>query len=158
MRAPSFARFTIVTAKVAHSSPLAEGMAGAEVPSLDPGWLARLLAMPEPPTPPARQKGCAAPGGPPAARFILRRDHAEDDVVATRAQAVALPSAAPAAPAGQGPSDCRRSFAAPVFTRPASGCWHTREGRTCLAACSPVQNVGAGEAGGAHREARAHPV
>ena len=64
MRAPSFAGFTIVTAKVAHSSPLAEGMAGAEVPPLDPGWLARLLAMPEPPTPPARQKRCAAPGGP----------------------------------------------------------------------------------------------
>ena len=64
MRAPSFARFTIVTAKVAHSSPLAEGMAGADGPLLDPGWLARLLAMPEPPTPPARQKGCAAPGGP----------------------------------------------------------------------------------------------
>ena len=64
MRAPSFARFTIVTAKVAHSSPLAEGMADADWPQLDPAWLARLLAMPEPPTPPARQKGCAAPGGP----------------------------------------------------------------------------------------------
>ena len=115
----------------------------------------------------ARHAGAADASGPPegvrgawwsAARFILRRDHAEDDVVATRAQAVALPSAAPAAPAGQGPSDCRRSFATPVFTRPDSGCWHAREGRTCLAACSPVQNVGAGEAGGAHREARAHPV
>ena len=64
MRAPSFARFTIVTAKVAHSAILAEGMAGADVPLLDPGWLATLLAIPEPPTPPARQKGCAAPGGP----------------------------------------------------------------------------------------------
>ena len=155
MRAPSFARFTIVTAKVAHSSPLAEGMAGAEVPPLDPGWLARLLAMPDPPTPPARQKGCAAPGGPLPDLVCdeIMPYHAEDDVVATRAQAVALPSAAPAAPAGQGPSDSRRSFAAPVFTRPDSGCWHAREGRTCLAACSPVQNVGAGEAGGAHREA-----
>ena len=90
------------------------------------------------------------------ARFILRRSHAEDDVVATRAQAVALPSAAPAGRdtlAGHGPSDSRRSFAAPVFARLDSGCWHAREGRTCLTACPPVQNVGDGEAGGAHREA-----
>ena len=82
------------------------------------------------------------------ARFILRRDHAEDDVVATLAQAVAMPSADPArrvflTPAGQH-SASRRSFAAPVFATPDAGCWHARDGRKWLAACSPVQNVRAG--------------
>ena len=42
---------------------IAEGMDGAEAPC-DTAWLARLLAMPEPPTPPSRQKrGGAAKGG-----------------------------------------------------------------------------------------------
>ena len=48
-----------------HQTAVAEGMDGADERLLDPGWLARMLAMPEPPTPPSRQKRCsAAPGGP----------------------------------------------------------------------------------------------
>jgi hypothetical protein len=48
-----------------HQIVVAEGMDGADERLLDTGWLARLLAMPEPPTPPSRQKRfSAAPGGP----------------------------------------------------------------------------------------------
>ena len=151
MRAPSFARFTIVTAKVAHSAILAEGMAGADVPLLDPGWLATLLAIPEPPTPPARQKGCAAPGGPLPDLFC---DEIMPKTTSWPPEHKPWSFQAPPPPDGiHWPSDSRRSFAAPVFTRLDSGCWHAREGRTCLTACPPVQNVGDGEAGGAHREA-----
>ena len=54
------------------------------------------------------------------ARFILQRDPAKDDVVATRGQAVALPSADPARrvnPTGQWPSAILHIFAAPIVAR-----------------------------------------
>ena len=40
-------------------------MDGTDSPLLEhPGWLAKMLAMSEPPTPASRKKRCAAPGGP----------------------------------------------------------------------------------------------
>ena len=126
----------------------------------DTGWLARLLAMPAPPTPLSeRPKEVLRGAWWSTARSILRRGHAGDDVVATCAQEVAGPSTAPArrvGHVGQDPFVSRRRFAAPVFARLDAGYRHARDGRTCLSACSPMQNVGDGEAESAHREARAH--
>ena len=67
-------------------------MAGDDEPLTDSGWLARLLKLREPPTPPRRPKTIyyEAPEDP---LVVLQRGHAGYDDVATCAQAVAIPSA-----------------------------------------------------------------
>ena len=141
MRAPSFARFTIVTAKVAHSSPLAEGMADADWPQLDPAWLARLLAMPEPPTPPARQKGCAAPGGVGGPLPDLLCDEIMPQTTSGPPVHKPWPFHSPSPTDGSTlpPYASRRRIAASVVARLDPGRWQAHYGRACLTARSHEQ-------------------
>ena len=115
----------------------------------DTGWLARLLAMPAPPTPPKGQKRCcAAPGGPLPDLFCYEVMPAMTSWPPVHKK---WPLQAPPQPDGSVTSDRIPPSVAAVSPLPSS-----RDSTRVIGICSPMQNVGAGEAGSAHREARAH--